>query len=122
GAREQGAHRRIERPVGAADAVALLLQKAGERSHPRTADRHAVDVELWRRHGPGFSFAGRECSISGAFIHLVRRSRQDMERQIKTAILAFCAVLLVVAPALAAGAPKAVAVDPIKDVGTTAKG
>ena len=45
-----------------------------------------------------------------------------MERQIKTAILAFCAVLLVVAPALAAGAPKAVAVDPIKDVGTTAKG
>jgi hypothetical protein len=31
--------------------MALLLQKARERSHPGTTDRHAVDVELGRIQG-----------------------------------------------------------------------
>jgi hypothetical protein len=46
GALQESAHRRIERAVGPADAVALLLQQTGERSHPCTPDRHAVDVEF----------------------------------------------------------------------------
>jgi hypothetical protein len=45
-----------------------------------------------------------------------------MQRHIKTAILALCAALLVAATVLAAGKPKAVAVEPIKDVGTVPKG
>lgn len=40
----------------------------------------------------------------------------------KTVILALCAALLVAATVLAAGQPKAVTVEPIKDVGTVAKG
>ncbi|HEY6551751.1 MAG TPA: DUF1573 domain-containing protein [Vicinamibacteria bacterium] len=48
-----------------------------------------------------------------------------MNRPMKTAILAFCCVLLVAATLLAQGAagkPKAVAVEPIKDVGFVTKG
>ena len=45
-----------------------------------------------------------------------------MERQIKTAILALLAVLVVAAAVFAAGKPKIVAVEPVKDVGTVAKG
>ncbi|MEA2561888.1 MAG: hypothetical protein QOH06_3392 [Acidobacteriota bacterium] len=48
-----------------------------------------------------------------------------MNRHMKTAILALCCVLLVAATLLAqgtAGKPKAVAVEPIKDVGFVAKG
>lgn len=45
-----------------------------------------------------------------------------MQRPIKTAILTLCAALLVAASVLAAGKPKIVAVEPIKDVGTVAKG
>jgi hypothetical protein len=45
-----------------------------------------------------------------------------MQRHIKTAILALCAVLLVAATVLAAGKPKAVVAEPIKDVGTVATG
>ena len=45
-----------------------------------------------------------------------------MQRHIKTAILALCAALLVAATVLAAGKPKAVAVEPIKDVGSVATG
>ena len=45
-----------------------------------------------------------------------------MQRHVKTAILALCAALLVAASVLAAGKPKAVVVEPIKDTGTVAKG
>ena len=45
-----------------------------------------------------------------------------MHRQVKTVILALFAVLLVAASLLAAGKPKAVAVEPIKDLGTVPKG
>lgn len=45
-----------------------------------------------------------------------------MQRHIKTVILALCAALLVAATVLAAGKPKAVAVEPIKDVGVVATG
>lgn len=45
-----------------------------------------------------------------------------MQRHIKTAILTLCAALLVAASVLAAGKPKIVAAEPIKDVGTVAKG
>jgi hypothetical protein len=45
-----------------------------------------------------------------------------MHHPIKTAILALCAVLLVATAVLAAGKPKAVAVEPIKDVGVVATG
>ncbi len=46
-----------------------------------------------------------------------------MQRHIfKTVILALCAALLVAATVLAAGQPKAVAVEPIKDLGIVAKG
>ncbi|HEV8581659.1 MAG TPA: DUF1573 domain-containing protein [Thermoanaerobaculia bacterium] len=45
-----------------------------------------------------------------------------MERHIKTAILALLATLLVAASVFAAGKPKIVAVEPVKDVGTVAKG
>jgi hypothetical protein len=45
-----------------------------------------------------------------------------MQRHLKTAILTLCAALLVAASVLAAGKPKAVAVEPIKDAGTVAKG
>jgi uncharacterized protein DUF1573 len=45
-----------------------------------------------------------------------------MQRHIKTAILAFCAVLLVTASALAAGKPKAVVTEPLKDAGVIPKG
>jgi len=45
-----------------------------------------------------------------------------MQRHIKTAILTLCAVPLVAATVLAAGKPKAVAAEPIKDVGTVSKG
>lgn len=45
-----------------------------------------------------------------------------MKHGFKTAILALSAVLLVAATLFAAGKPKAVAVEPIKDVGTVAKG
>lgn len=45
-----------------------------------------------------------------------------MQRHIKTAILTLGAALLVAASVLAAGKPKAVAVEPIKDAGTVAKG
>ena len=45
-----------------------------------------------------------------------------MQRHIKTAILAFCAVLLVTASALAAGKPKAVVAEPVKDAGVIPKG
>ena len=45
-----------------------------------------------------------------------------MQRHFKTAVLALCVALLVAATVLAAGKPKAVAVEPIKDVGTVAKG
>ena len=44
-----------------------------------------------------------------------------MQRHIKTAILALGAVLWVAATVLAAGQPKLVAVEPIKDAGTVAK-
>src|SRR6185295_10789310 len=121
GALEQRAHRRIERPIGPANAMALLLQEARERSHPRTANRHAVDIELRRLHGRGFSFSGSECSISRDFIHLGEGAGR-MQRHIKTVILALCAALLVAATVLAAGKPKAVAVEPIKDVGVVATG
>src|SRR4030095_2808574 len=45
-----------------------------------------------------------------------------MQRHIKTAILTLCAALLVAASVLAAGKPKIVAAEPIKDMGTVAKG
>ncbi|MFP5289067.1 MAG: DUF1573 domain-containing protein, partial [Thermoanaerobaculia bacterium] len=45
-----------------------------------------------------------------------------MKHGLKTAILALSAVLLVAATLFAAGKPKAVAVEPIKDVGNVAKG
>jgi hypothetical protein len=45
-----------------------------------------------------------------------------MKRHHKAAILAPCAALLVAATLMAAGKPKAVAVEPIKDVGTVPKG
>jgi hypothetical protein len=45
-----------------------------------------------------------------------------MKRHLKTAILASCAAFLVAATLFAAGKPKAVAVEPIKDAGTVAKG
>ena len=45
-----------------------------------------------------------------------------MQRHTRTVILALCAALLVAATVLAAGKAKAVAVEPIKDVGTTTKG
>jgi len=45
-----------------------------------------------------------------------------MQRHTKTAILALCAVLLVAAAVFAAGKPKAVVAEPIKDVGTVATG
>lgn len=45
-----------------------------------------------------------------------------MERHIKTAILALFAILLVAASVFAAGKPKIVAAEPVKDVGTVAKG
>lgn len=45
-----------------------------------------------------------------------------MQRHIKTAILALCAVLWVAATVLAAGTPKVVAVEPVKDAGTVSKG
>lgn len=45
-----------------------------------------------------------------------------MQRHTKTVILALCAALLVAASLLAAGKPKAVAVEPISDVGSVAKG
>jgi uncharacterized protein DUF1573 len=45
-----------------------------------------------------------------------------MQRHSKTVILALCAALLVAATVLAAGKPKAVAVEPIKDAGTVSKG
>jgi hypothetical protein len=45
-----------------------------------------------------------------------------MQRHIKTAILALCAILWVATSLLAAGKPKAVVAEPIKDAGTVAKG
>src|SRR5262245_43128893 len=45
-----------------------------------------------------------------------------MERQRQTAILALFATLLVAAAVFAAGKPKIVAAEPVKDVGTVAKG
>jgi hypothetical protein len=45
-----------------------------------------------------------------------------MHRQIKTAILALCAALLVAASLLAAGKPKATVAESVKDVGTVPKG
>src|SRR3954467_12599449 len=45
-----------------------------------------------------------------------------MQRQMKTVILALCAAFLVAAVLFADGKPKAVAVEPIKDVGTVPKG
>jgi len=45
-----------------------------------------------------------------------------MHRQIKTAILALCAALLVAASLLAAGKPKATVAEPVTDVGTVPKG
>jgi uncharacterized protein DUF1573 len=44
-----------------------------------------------------------------------------MQRHIKAAILAFCAVLLVATSVLAAGKPKAVVAEPIKDAGIVKK-
>lgn len=45
-----------------------------------------------------------------------------MQRHTKTVILALCAALLVAASLLAAGKPKAVVAEPVKDAGTVAKG
>lgn len=45
-----------------------------------------------------------------------------MKRQVNAAILALCAALLITSALSAQGKPKAVAVEPIKDVGTVAKG
>jgi hypothetical protein len=45
-----------------------------------------------------------------------------MHRHVKTVILALVAALLVASAALAAGKPKAVAVEPIKDAGSVSKG
>ena len=45
-----------------------------------------------------------------------------MPQHIKSAILALAAVLLIAAAASAAGTPKIVAAEPIKDAGTVAKG
>ena len=45
-----------------------------------------------------------------------------MKRQMKPVILALCAIFLATATLLAAGKPKAVAVEPIKDAGNVAKG
>ncbi|HEV7786889.1 MAG TPA: DUF1573 domain-containing protein [Thermoanaerobaculia bacterium] len=45
-----------------------------------------------------------------------------MQRQMKTVILALCAAFLVAAVLFADGKPKAVVAEPIKDVGTVAKG
>ncbi len=42
---EQVAHRRIERAVGAGDAMALGLQKAGERRHSGAADGDQVEMK-----------------------------------------------------------------------------
>jgi hypothetical protein len=55
GALEQRAHRRIERAVGAADAMALLLQQTGQRRHPGTTDRQKVNVESRGIHAWAFS-------------------------------------------------------------------
>src|SRR6266545_6924897 len=53
----------------------------------------------------------------------LQRSRAVMNRHVKTAILALCAVLLVATTLLAqAGKPKAVPVEPIKDAGVVPKG
>jgi hypothetical protein len=49
---EQGAHRRVERPVRASHAVPLLAQETGERRHPAAADRDQVNVERRRHEGP----------------------------------------------------------------------
>ena len=45
-----------------------------------------------------------------------------MKRQMKPAILALCALFVAAATLLAAGKPKAVAVEPIKDAGVVSKG
>jgi hypothetical protein len=45
-----------------------------------------------------------------------------MQRYVKTVILALVAALLVASTALAAGKPKAVAAEPIKDLGSVSKG
>lgn len=45
-----------------------------------------------------------------------------MKRQMKPVILALCAIFVAAATLLAAGKPKAVAVEPIKDAGNVAKG
>lgn len=45
-----------------------------------------------------------------------------MKRQMKPAILALCALFVAAATLLAAGKPKAVAVEPIKDAGIVSKG
>lgn len=45
-----------------------------------------------------------------------------MQRHLKAVILALCAALLVASAALAAGKPKAVAAEPIKDAGSVSKG
>ncbi|RPH53759.1 DUF1573 domain-containing protein, partial [bacterium] len=105
--------------------MALLLQQAGERSHSRPADRQAVDVELWRFHSRAFSFKARECNIPGfgsTPSPVEVEEHPVMKHGFKTAILALSAVLLVAATLLAAGKPKAVAVEPIKDAGNVPKG
>ena len=105
---EEGAHGGIERAVGAAHAMALLLQQAGERSHPRPTDRHAVDVELWRVSGfvIGFLVLGAR---SVAFPELSSTSKKEQDVcnvTSKTAILALCAAAFWSRPArLAAPRP-----------------
>src|SRR5690349_8556368 len=45
-----------------------------------------------------------------------------MKRQMRPVILALCALFVAAATLLAAGKPKAVVVEPIKDAGTVSKG
>ncbi len=60
---EKGGHGWVQGAVRATDTMALRLQKTGKRSHPRTADREAIDVELPEFHagssrlkGPSVAF------------------------------------------------------------------
>src|SRR5437899_609724 len=80
----------------------------------------------------GFIMGRAECSITRTYRPFLSKEFVRMKRQVTTAILTLCALVALVAIAAspatlfaqgtAAGKPKAVAVEPVVDVGTIAKG
>jgi hypothetical protein len=121
---EKRAHRWVERTVGSTDAMSGLRKEARERRHPGTANSYQVDVETGFLHGFGSGGSG---SIALPKAGLQRRSRDlSVSRKegdfVKTTVLKVAPLVLMLIPGMVLAQPRAVAVDPVIDVGVVNRG